>query len=290
MENQNKIEKGIPYLIDTHAHLNFFNYDKDRKETIERGLAKSIWMINVGTNFQSSQKAVAIAEEYPAGVFAAIGLHPSNIDYEKFRLFSEKKEKRPEDHLEKDFDAVKYEVLVQNKKVKAIGEIGLDYFYKPKDPAELDGYKAKQREIFENQLDFANRSSLPVIIHCRDAHDEMISILEGRAAKGQLKGVIHCFNGTFAQAERYLDLGLSIGVNGIIFKMDLNETIKKIPLEKMIIETDCPFLVPPMAGSKRNEPGFLPFVVEKMSEIMEVDPKKVFETTTRNARHLFNLN
>ena len=92
MENQNKIEKGIPYLIDTHAHLNFFNYDKDRKETIERGLAKSIWMINVGTNFQSSQKAVAIAEEYPAGVFAAIGLHPSNIDYEKFRLFSEKKD------------------------------------------------------------------------------------------------------------------------------------------------------------------------------------------------------
>ncbi len=290
METQDQIEKGIPRLVDTHAHLNFFDYEKDWKETIERSLGKGVWMINIGTNFQSSQRAITITEEYSTGIFAAIGLHPTNIEYEKFKLFSEKGIKKPENFLEKDFDIEGYENLAKNKKVVAIGEIGLDYFYKPKDLAELDGYKAKQKEIFEKQLDFAEKMGLPVIIHCRDAHDEMIAILEQRVAKGrQLRGVIHCFNGTIVQAEKYLALGLFIGINGIIFKMKLEETIKKIPLEKIILETDCPFLVPPMAGSKRNEPGFLPFIVEKLAEIKGIDFETVSKTTTHNANQLFKL-
>ena len=153
METQDQIEKGIPRLVDTHAHLNFFDYEKDWKETIERSLGKGVWMINIGTNFQSSQRAITITEEYSTGIFAAIGLHPTNIEYEKFKLFSEKGIKKPENFLEKDFDIEGYENLAKNKKVVAIGEIGLDYFYKPKDLAELDGYKAKQKEIFEKQLD-----------------------------------------------------------------------------------------------------------------------------------------
>lgn len=291
METQDQIEKEISRLVDTHAHLNFFDYEKDRKETIGRSLEKSIWMINVGTNFQSSQKAAAIAEKYPAGIFAAIGLHPTNIEHEKFKLFSGKGPKKLENFLEDDFEAEKYEVLAGNKKVAAVGEIGLDYFYKPKDLAELDGYKAKQKEIFRKQLDFAEKMGLPVIIHCRDAHDEMITILEQRIADGRrLKGVIHCFNGTLAQAEKYLALGLLIGINGIIFKIDLKETIKKIPLEKIILETDCPFLVPPMAGSKRNEPGFLPFIAEKLAEIKGIDFETAAKTTTGNACQLFKIN
>ena len=217
-------------------------------------------------------------------------MHPANIEYGRFKLFSQKGEKKPEDSLEKDFDAEKYGVLAGNKKVIAAGEIGLDYFYKPKDPAELDGYKEKQKEIFEKQLDFAEKLNLPAVIHCRNAHDEMIAILERRTAKGcQLKGVIHCFNGTAAQAEKYLALRLFIGINGIIFKMDLEETIKKIPLEKIILETDCPFLVPPTAGSKRNEPGFLPFIAEKLAEIKGIDFETAAKITTGNACQLFKL-
>ncbi|MFA5742954.1 MAG: TatD family hydrolase [Candidatus Paceibacterota bacterium] len=290
METQDQIEKGIPRLVDAHAHLNFFDYEKDRKETVERSLEEGVWMINVGTNFQSSQKAAAIAEEYPEGVFAAIGLHPTNIEYGRFKLFSEKGFKKQENFLENDFDVESYETLAGNKKVVAVGEIGLDYFYKPKDPADLDGYRTKQKEILEKQLDFAEKMNLPAIIHCRDAHNEMIAILEQRIIDGhQLKGVIHCFNGTSAQAEKYLALGLFIGINGIIFKMDLSETIKKIPLEKMILETDCPFLVPPMAGSKRNEPGFLPFTAEKLLEIKGIDFETASKITTQNSRQLFKL-
>jgi TatD DNase family protein len=290
METQDQIEKGIPRLVDTHAHLNFFDYEKDWKRTIERSLEKGVWMINIGTNFQSSQRAIAIAEEYSTGVFAAIGLHPTNIEYGRFKLFSEKGQKKPENFLEEDFDIEGCENLAKSKKAAAIGEIGLDYFYKPKDPAELDGYKAKQKEIFEKQLAFAEKMGLPVIIHCRDAHDEMIAILEQRIAKGhQLKGVIHCFNGTTVQAEKYLALGLFIGINGIIFKMDLEETIQKIPLEKIILETDCPFLVPPMAGIKRNEPGFLHFTAEKLAEIKGIDFETVSKITTQNAHQLFKL-
>ena len=290
METQDQIEKGIPNLIDTHAHLNFFDYEKDRKETVGRSLEKGIWMINIGTNFQSSQRATAIVEEYPTGVFAAIGLHPTNIEHERFKLFSEKGQKKPENFLEENFDVEKYGALAENKKVVAVGEIGLDYFYKPKDLIEMDGYKAKQKEIFEKQLDFAEKIGLPVIIHCRDAHDEMITILEQRIADGrQLRGVIHCFNGTAVQAEKYLALGFFIGINGIIFKMDLKETIKKIPLEKIILETDCPFLVPPMAGLKRNEPGFLSFIAEKLAEIKGIDFETVARTATQNAHQLFKL-
>ncbi|MDD4830648.1 MAG: TatD family hydrolase [Candidatus Pacebacteria bacterium] len=287
---QDQIKKENPCLVDTHAHLNFFDYDKDRQETIKRSLEKGIWIINVGTNFQSSQKASAIAEDNSKGVFAAIGLHPTNIDYKKFSLFSQKGQRKPESFLEEDFDDEKYETLTKNKKIAAIGEIGLDYFYKPENPEDIDDYKAKQKEIFEKQLNFSQKKGLPVIIHCRGAHNEMLGILEERKAKGfQQKGVIHCFNGTFAQAERYLQLGLFIGINGIIFKMDLEKTINKIPMDRIVLETDCPFLTPPMAGFKRNEPAFLSHIAEKTAAIKGFALQEISKITTANAHQLFNI-
>ena len=281
---QKQIENGIPKLIDTHSHVNFFDFDKDREETISRTLAENIWMINVGTNLRSSQRAVEIAGKNPSGIFASVGLHPTDIRHEGFEIFSGSED------LEKDFDVESYRLLARNERVVAVGEIGLDYYYKPKDPADLPRYKAKQKEVFEKQLDFAEEQNLPVIIHCRDAHDEMIAILEQTIVSGSpLEGVIHCFNGTLSQAKKYLALGFFIGINGIIFKMNMDETVKNIPLDKMILETDCPFLVPPMAPSKRNEPCFVHLTAEKIAEIKGIDFGTVAETTTKNAKKLFKL-
>lgn len=286
---KNQIKKENPCLVDTHAHLNFFNYEKDRKEIIEKNLEKGVWIINIGTNFQSSQKALAIAEEYQRGVFASIGLHPSNINYKNFKIFPEKKEKKLEDFLESDFDAEKYGILAESKKIIAIGEAGLDYFYKPKEPRQIEEYKAKQKEIFEKQIDFAIKKDLPLIIHCRGAHDEMIRILKEKSEKSRLKGVIHCFDGSFFHAQEYLSLGFFIGINGIIFKTDIGEAISKIPLDKIILETDCPFLVPPAAEKKRNEPGFLPFIAGKISEIKKTSFEEICEASTFNSCQLFKL-
>lgn len=277
-------------LIDTHAHLNMFDFDSDREEVIARSFCKNIHMINVGTNLKSSQKALEIASTYPTGVFAAVGLHPTNIDYEDFSLFLGNGPKKPENLLERDFDVSSYKTLADDSKVAAIGEIGLDYYYKPKKQEDLSCYQSRQKEIFEKQLSFAEELGLPVIIHCRDAHEEMIAILEKKIAAGsKIKGVIHCFNGTWLQAKKYLDIGFFIGVNGIIFKMRLEEELKKIPLQRIVLETDCPFLVPPGAASRRNEPSFLPNIAKRLADIKGLSLKSVAETTTKNATKLFHI-
>jgi len=288
--NKNQLQNNEwPEMIDTHAHLNMFDFDVDREETIARSFCKNIFMINVGTNLKSSQKAVDIASTYPAGVFAAVGLHPTNIDYKGFHLFSGTGQKRPENILENGFDALEYKKLAGDPKVIAVGEIGFDHHYMPEKEEDIPYYKSRQKEVFEEQLFFSEELGLPAIIHCRDAHKEMIEILEQKIGAGsKIKGVIHCFNGTWPQAEKYLDLGFFIGVNGIIFKMRLDEALKKIPLGRIVLETDCPFLVPPGA-ERRNESSFLPDIAQRLADIKGLDLKTVAETTTKNAKKLFHI-
>lgn len=289
MKNCDQPEIELCDLIDTHAHLNMSDFDIDRKETVARSFAKNVRMINVGTNLKSSEKAVKIAGTYPEGVFAAIGLHPINIDYGKFRIFSGNGIEKPENLLENDFDVRAYGALAEDRKVVAVGEIGLDFYYKPENLDHVEGYKSKQRDVFIKQLDFARQAGLPAIIHCRNAHDEMLGTLEEKTAAGKkMEGVVHCFNGSWPQAKRYLDMGFLIGVNGIIFKMKLDETLKKIPLEKMILETDCPFLLPP-GRTGRNEPSFLPDIAKRLADIKGSDFRTVAGTTTKNAEKLFKL-
>jgi len=245
--------------------LNFNAYKNDTDEVIRRSLNDNIWIINVGSQYTTSKKAVELAEKYEKGVYAAIGLHPI--------------------HAPDGFDYKKYKQLAQSSKMVAIGEIGLDY------KEEYVSFKKEQKEIFLKQLELAKKLRLPIIFHCRMAHADLIKTINEwkTAASEQLKGVVHCFTGNWRQAGEYLAIGLYLGFNGIIFKMNLDDIIKKTPLDKILIETDCPYLAPPSAGLERNEPIYVRYVAEKIAQIKGINHEEIFGITTENAQKLFSI-
>lgn len=247
-------------IIDTHSHLQFNDYKNDLEAVLQRTKDAGIACINVGTDFISSKNAVELAEKYE-GLYTAIGLHPTDVD--------------------ELFDPQAYRELAKSKKVIAVGEIGLDYLKKPE--------KEKQKSIFLQQADLARELNLPLIIHCRMAHDEMIEILKAKSYKLEANGVIHCFTGTLEQAQKYVAMGFYLGINGIIFKFNIDEVIKTVPLEHLLLETDCPYLTPPMATEKRNEPIFITHTAKKIAELKGVDFDQVVDITTQNAKVLFGL-
>lgn len=260
--------------IDTHAHLNFKAFNNDYSEAIDRAQKANVSaIINVGSNYETSKKAVEIAQKYP-NVFAAIGLHPIHVGDEVW----------PE---------VEFEKLARHKKVVAIGETGLDYYY-DKSSADL------QKEIFEKSLKLAMAVSKPVILHSRDASDDMLSVL--MAQKPEPKGVMHCFAGDWPMAKMILDMGLYISFTGLVtFTKNYQtfEVIKNMPLERLLIETDCPYMTPTFVETtvgkpephrgKRNEPAYVVEVARKIAEIKKISLEKVEEQTTKNAKELFKI-
>ena len=178
-----------------------------------------------------------------------------------------------------------------SEKVVAIGEIGLDYYYKPKSKAKLEAFKQSQKNLLLQELKLAQELDLPVIFHCRMAHDDLIEILA--QTPSVRKGVVHCFTGNWEQAKQYLDMGFYLGFNGIIFKqikdIDFNGIIKKTPLDRILIETDCPFLTPPQCQDKRNEPLNIKYIIEKIAEVKNVTFEKVANITFQNAKKLFKI-
>jgi TatD DNase family protein len=292
-------------LVDTHAHLNFPAFDKDRNKIIEKCLENDLWLINIGSNYETSKKAVEIAQNYPEGVYASIGLHPINLDTGLVKIRMDESEGS---HFEKEFDYEKYRELVLSAgsgRVVAIGEIGLDYYWKPKTKRKLELFKEKQRTGLCQQLDLAKELNLPVIFHCRMAHQDLLEILNFQfsISNFQIRSVMHGFVGTIAQLKEYLKMGFYIGLNGIIFKkiegINLEENIKATPIEKILIETDCPYLTPPLARrsfreggqnqEERNEPINIKYVAEKIAQIKNLNFDKVAEITTKNAKELFKL-
>ncbi len=262
-------------LIDSHAHLNFRDFKDDFDEVIKRSLARDVWLINVGSNYQTSKKAVEIAEKYPKGVWAAIGLHPIHA-------------------RDEDFDREKYKELVlrslgEGGKVAAIGEIGLDYY------KDYGSFKDRQKGILSEQISLAQELNLPIIFHCRKAHKELLEILNYKlqTKNYKLKGAIHCFSGSWSEAKKYLGLGFYLGFNGIIYKLNLREVIEKTPLERILIETDCPYLAPPLARrspkgeGSRNEPIFVKYIAREIAAIKKTDFRAVADITTKNAKDLF---
>jgi len=281
-------------LIDTHAHLNFVAFENNREETIKRSLENNIWMINIGTNFETSKKAVEIAREHGKGVYAAIGLHPINLDTGLVKIKIDPDEFEKDYYpFEKEFDYKRYKRLARSKKVIAIGEIGLDYYYRPKTTKKKELFKQKQKEVLLQQLYLAKELNLPVIFHCRMAHQDLIEILNSKFEILNLRGVMHGFVGTSEQLQEYLKMGFSIGFNGIIFKkiegINFEENIRKTPLEKILIETDCPYLTPPNFPEERNNPLAVKQVAEKIAQIKNLDYQKVSENITENAKKLFSL-
>jgi len=289
-------------LIDTHAHINFNVYKSDADEVIRRSLDNNIWVINIGTNYETSKRTVEIAQKYPQGVFAAIGLHPIHLETGLVKIKNDTEEIEVRAR-EEEFDYEKYKDLAKSKGVVAIGEIGLDYYWKPKTTKKKELFKQKQKELLLKQLELAKELNLPVIFHCRAAHDDLIDILNSQFLihnSTKLDGVVHCFTGTQEQAKKYLDMGFFLGFNGIIFKLDLDEIIKNTPLEKILIETDCPYLTPPIsvnqrsyqrksASTIRNEPIFVKYVVEKIAKIKNLSYDEITKISTENAKKLFKI-
>jgi len=273
-------------LIDSHGHLNFNAYKNDLQEVIKRNIAQDVWVINVGTKYETSKKAVELAEAND-GMFAAIGMHPIHIKTDLVKFKTDPEEGAFET-LGEDFNKDKYLELAQSDKVVAIGEIGLDYYYRPKTTKKLEEFKNKQKEVFLKELDMAEELDLPVIFHCRMAHKDLTDILRNRP---KIRGVIHCFTGSLEEAEEYVKLGFYIGLNGIIFKLELDNVIRRLSIGNILIETDCPYLTPPGAGPKetRNEPAFVKYVVEKIAELKGMTYDDVANITTENARNLFDI-
>jgi len=251
--------------IDTHAHLNFKAFEADYRDVIERAFKLDVRaIINVGSNLKTSLEAIKIANMYDKGVYAAIGLHPIHIKDE-------------------DFDRDEFEKIAQDKKVVALGETGLDYYYDR-------STKERQKEIFRKILTIANKISKPVILHSRDAGDDVLSVLIEE--KIESKGVMHCSQGNWNFAKVILDMGLYISFTGLITftkNYETFEVIKNAPLERIMIETDCPYMTPEPYRGKRNEPAYVVEVAKKIAEIKKIPLEKVAEQTTKNAIELFGL-
>jgi TatD DNase family protein len=278
-------------LIDTHCHVNFSAYKDDSQEVITRCLEKDIWLINIGSQLSTSLRAVEIAETYEQGVYAVVGLHPIHL----YNI--EVDESEQDIHFvsrSEIFDLVAYEKLLQSKKVVGIGEMGIDYFHLPvgENPETV---KQKQKTVFLEGIHLAQKYNLPYIVHTRpskgtyDAYTDVIAII--KEAK-YFKGVVHCYGGSLEQAKQILDMGLFISFTGIItFKnaKDLQFIVKELPLEKILIETDSPYLTPEPFRGKRNEPMYVQYVAQRIAELKGVSYDTVANTTTQTAKNLFKL-
>lgn len=259
-------------MIDTHCHLNFDSYDADRQAVISRAAEAGVTqMIIPAVDLDTSRAVVELAGQHP-GVYAAVGIHPNDTAH-----FDET-------------DLNTLAALANDPKVVAIGEIGLDYYW-DKNP------KAMQFRAFEAQLALAQRHRLPVIIHNRDASEDTIRILETWVSglPDDLKarpGVMHSFSGSQAIAERALAAGFYLGFTGPITYKKADETraiAARVPLDRLLVETDGPFLTPVPYRGKRNEPAYIPYIVERLAALHLISADEMARLTTENAERLFGL-
>lgn len=253
-------------LTDSHAHLEMPEFDEDRIEVIQRARKQGMrCIITIGIQIPEAKKAIALAEAYDF-IYAAIGIHPH---YTKEI---------------KDDTYVILEHLASHPKVKAIGEIGLD-FYRNLTPQEI------QVKRFRELIQLGKKLNLPLIIHDRNAHEEIFTILKEEHGFDQ-GGVIHCFSGGYEIAKKFLDKGFYISFAGnLTFKntSSLLEVVKKMPLEKILIETDAPFLAPHPFRGKRNEPAYVRYTAEKIGELKNKSLEKIAQQTCRNLLNLFRI-
>jgi len=251
-------------LIDSHCHLNHDQFADDLSQVIARAeVAEVRRMIVVGYDIPSSERAVRLAEQF-APVYAAVAVHP---------------------HDSKGYDVgaeARVRALATHPKVVSIGEIGLDYHY-DFSPREA------QFTAFRAQLALAREVGLPVIIHCREAYGDVLDVLEAGGVEG-IGGVMHCWGGTQREAERALASGLHLGFGGTLtFKnaAPTREVARAVPLDRVLVETDAPYLAPVPYRGKRNEPAYTRLVVEKLAEIRGLPPDSIAAATTENVRRLF---
>ncbi|MCG2687780.1 TatD family hydrolase [Candidatus Parcubacteria bacterium] len=274
-------------LIDTHCHVNFAAYKDDMDAVIRRSLDEGIGMIAVGTQSDTSRRAIEVAEKYD-GVWASIGLHPSHLHKQEFHDEGELDSVKTRTEV---FDPEFYRQLVSHPKVVAIGEFGLDYYHMP---TNIDVTQVHQDQInaVNLQIDFATEFNKPIIVHSRDAHDDQFKILRLAVEAGKLprRGVVHCFTGTLEDAKRYIDLGFMISFTGILtFSKELQAIARELPIESIMVETDAPYLSPPPHRGKRNEPSYVKFITQTLADAKGLEYDQVAQQTTENAIKFFRL-
>ncbi len=283
-------------LIETHAHLDYPDFVPDFDEMLRRANEAGVTrIITIGTSIESSRRAVELAEKYPA-VFAVIGVHPTSVN------------EAPDDII------APLRELAKSPRVVGLGETGLDYHRLPGRETEKrksvqvfnalqstteeqmeaaieDGaYKSKQADLFEEQLDLAVELGLNVVIHQRDAWDDTLEIL--RPYAGKVRGVFHCFGGSFAQAEEVISLGHLVSFTGIVtFKngKEVRDVAARLPLDQFMVETDCPFLAPVPFRGKRAEPAHTRLVAEEIARARGVTLEKIAGATTATAEEFFRF-
>ena len=263
-------------IIDSHAHLNFQEFKDDWEETTADCLANNIWYINVGTQYETSKRGIEIAEKYSEGVWASVALHPIHVPGSKFH---------PEKFTPEDYA----KLIESSKKVVAVGETGIDFFHN-------DNTFDQQKEIFIKHLELANKYGLPVIMHGRNSKDgsksayqEILKILKENKIKG---GVIHCFGGSVEDALEFNNMGFYVGFTGIVTfdkTGQLAQVVKALPLERILVETDCPYLAPAPYRGERNQPQYVKYVAEKIAAIKQISYDEVAKQTVVNTKKLFNL-
>lgn len=282
-------------FIDTHAHVNFKDYRDDADDVIRRALANDTWMVLVGSEYKTSNRALTYANKYEKGVYAAVGLHPIHLEEQSIKNKEENNEYQFLTRAE-EFNYDTYEKLAKFEKVVAIGEIGLDYYHL--DPTkDVSVAKRKQQEVFLKQLVLARHLDLPVIIHCRQAHDDLFEILQDFRKvyadfipSDRPWGVLHCFSGDEDLAWKYFSLGLIVSFTGLItFSKQWDDLLRKIPLDKFMIETDSPYMTPEPYRGRRNEPLLVQYVAARIAEIRNTSIENIASASTEMAKKFFKI-
>jgi TatD DNase family protein len=259
-------------FIDTHAHLDYTDYDPDRAEVISRATEAGVTeIISIGTRIDSSTRAVELAENFP-NIWATVGVHPGEVD------------EAPDDAVNQ------LRILAQSSRVVAVGEIGLDYHHLPENPADIAANKERQAALFRAQLELSAGLGLNAVIHQRDSWEDTVKILG--EFTGRVRGVFHCFGGTLEQAQEVIALGHLVSFTGIVtFKnaRQVQATAQDIAIDQFMVETDCPYLAPAPDRGKRCEPAHTRRVAEHIAQLRGIPLEEIAARTTKTARKFFKF-
>ncbi|HIE26979.1 TPA: TatD family deoxyribonuclease [Candidatus Poribacteria bacterium] len=254
-------------LIDSHAHIQLENFDNDREAMLTRAQKAGVeYIIAIGFDLESSVSAISLAEQYDF-VYATVGMHPHDAK------------------LLDDGIIDKFRDLAQHPKVVALGEMGLDY-YRNLSPRSI------QRKAFEAQLRLAQELDIPIIVHDRETHEDIMKILRRYVGKIEKRGVLHCFSGDIKMAKEAIDLGFYISIAGPVTypkSLSLQRVAREVPLDSLLLETDCPWLAPQFRRGKRNEPAYITAIAEKIATLRGVSVTNIADATTTNVKNLFGI-
>jgi TatD DNase family protein len=291
------LKSSQPHYFDAHTHVQFSGYDDDRDAVIERAVAADVRMINVGTQRDTSRAAVELAKKYPDMMHSAIGLHPvhTSVSFHDVQELGGGEAAKPFTSRGEIFDVEYYRVLALDPQTVAIGECGLDYFHFTEDePREVQ--IAKQKAAFLAQIELAKEVKKPLMIHCREAFGDLIEFVRPHAA--ELKpGVIHFFTGTVDDARALFDLGFSFTFGGAITfpprkgkaQGDYDEVLKVIPIDRILSETDAPYVTPVPFRGKKNEPAYVVHTVAKLGQLKDLTEEEMKAQIWQNAKRIFDI-